>query len=559
MKELNDGVMSFGILREGNFLYVDKTQYIYNLVRKGAGYYFLSRPRRFGKSLLVSTMEQLMQGHRELFRGLWIDSSGYDFKPYPVLRLDMSLSPVDTPEKLEDSLVKKLLERAEEEGVAVRRTDGPFADETPIASEILENLIKRLYEKYGERVVVLIDEYDYPLLAHITNPETASRMLGFLRGFYIILKGMNEYLRFSFMTGVSKFAHTSIFSGSNQFTDITLEDEFAAICGFTKEEFESAFAEQIAALDVSRMNLKEGKTVLDQIYAWYDGYSWDGVTKLLNPVSVISLLRKKRFGNYWFTTGTPNFLFRIIEQDPGLYVNPEKGCSITADSLDAMAMENPDLLPLLFQTGYLTMASPIDAEGDIALAYPNLEVRSSYTEGLFRELTGLKPSDIKETRRNLGTALRTADIELLEKTLRASFASIPYHHHIAEEKYYHTVFKVMLDMLGADTVSETASAYGRSDIIVTIPKNRWFPDGLVYGMELKYEPCDKDAKEEEKKKLLEAGIKEALKQIGTMGYMKPYAAGKDEIIKLGVSIVGRGDVMVRRDTGNQGCGSENIL
>jgi len=259
------------------YVYVDKTRYIYDLINN-ASYYFLSRPRRFGKSLLIDTISEALSGNKELFRGLWLYDSDYDFEKHPVLRLDMSNISNETPENLKGSLSSALNKRIKEEG---------FDISSEIASDLFRDLIEALYKKYNRRVAVLIDEYDKPILDHLEDIETAEANRKVLKGFYGILKSMDPYLRLTFITGVSKFTKTSIFSELNNLMDITLTEDYANICGVTADELDKYFGGHIQ--NMSEMNkFRHIDNMRDEILAWYDGYSWDGGVRVINPFSLLS-------------------------------------------------------------------------------------------------------------------------------------------------------------------------------------------------------------------------------------------------------------------------------
>ena len=272
MKKLPLGIQSYRKIIENDFLYVDKTQYIYELVN-GAGYYFFSRPRRFGKSLLLDTICEVIRGDKELFKGLFIYNTDYNFIKYPVLRIDMSGIANDSPESLKASLSNELTNRIKDENLDIS---------SGIVSDLFKNLIEALYKKYGQRVAVFIDEYDKPILDHLGNEGITEANREFLRNFYGILKSSDSNIRMAFITGVTKFTKTSLFSGMNNLRDITLEKKFANICGITIENLNEYFKEHIryvSGLDEFENDI----STFDRILYWYDGYSWDGNTKIINP------------------------------------------------------------------------------------------------------------------------------------------------------------------------------------------------------------------------------------------------------------------------------------
>ena len=288
MKKLPLGVQSFSKIIKGGYVYVDKTKYIYNLI-DGVSYYFLSRPRRFGKSLLLDTISEVFSGNKELFNGLWIYDSGYEFPSHPVIRLDMSNISNETPEVLKQSLLHELRMRSAEESLSIT---------AEIPSDTFKQLIEALYKKYGQRVVVLIDEYDKPILDHLTDVKTAEANRMVIKGFYGILKSMDPFLRFAMITGVSKFTKTSVFSELNNLLDITMMEEYANICGVELDNLNKYFGDHMESLSChKRFAMRD--SIRDDILSWYDGYSWDGETRVLNPFSLLSFFIQKRFVGFW--------------------------------------------------------------------------------------------------------------------------------------------------------------------------------------------------------------------------------------------------------------------
>jgi len=322
MKRLPIGIQTFSKIIEGDYVYADKTKYVYDLINS-ASYYFLSRPRRFGKSLLLDTIAEAFKGSKELFKGLWIYDSDYTFESHPVIRLDMSNISNKTPEVLEISLASQLRKQIRQEGLDI-------IDELP--SDMFKSIIEGLYEKYAQKVVVLIDEYDKPIIDHIHDVPAAEANRLVIRGFYGVLKSMDPFLRFTFLTGVSKFAKTSVFSELNNLKDITMTRQYANICGIPVEDLDKYFGEHIESLKT----LKEFQNCGDlrgKILEWYDGYSWDGETRVINPFSLLTFFGQERFGAFWYASGSPKFLIDLIKQNPGEYSN-FKSLKISESMLD---------------------------------------------------------------------------------------------------------------------------------------------------------------------------------------------------------------------------------
>ncbi|MDR3120906.1 MAG: AAA family ATPase, partial [Clostridiales bacterium] len=373
MKKLPIGIQTFREIIEGGYLYADKTRFVYNLLT-GVKCYFLSRPRRFGKSLLLDTIAEVFGGNRALFRGLWIDGTDYDFQNYPVIRLDMSTMTTKDADALEQSIMDRLCVLCKAEGIEI---------ESSLLSSVFLGLIEGLHKKYGRRVAVLVDEYDKPVLDYILDTEIADANRQVIKNFFGVLKGMDAHLRFTFFTGVSKFTKTSLFSELNNLTDITLEDDFAAICGFTAQDITELFNEHLAALRAQKQFAQwpangEG-SVYDQIFKWYDGYSWDGETHVFNPFSLLQFFQNRRFSSYWYASGSPSFLIKLIKDNPAAYTDMDQAM-INEDDLDATAdLTRLSPVSLMFQTGYLTVkAIEWDSNGsaDYYLKTPNREVRA---------------------------------------------------------------------------------------------------------------------------------------------------------------------------------------
>jgi len=356
--------------------------------------------------------------------------------------------------------------------------------------------------KYGKRIVVLIDEYDKPILDNLTTGR-ATEMRNELRNFLSALKSADEHLRFVFMTGVSKFSKTSIFSGANQFTDITLHPNYANICGFTVDELEDLFSTHLKQEDAARPDL------LKQILEWYDGYSWDGSSFLLNPFSLLNYFQRGQFRTFWYNSGTPKFLLDLIKTGPLSYTM-EEPFEITEDNLDAMDIDHLSLIPLLFQTGYLTIAEQLDEYGTYNLRIPNFEVNKAFHTHLLSALAEIPDSKTKKISQNMIRVLQHGEPEKLQPLLVSLFSSIPYQLHIDAESYYHSIFYVLLKLLGAHIHAEISVGLGRADVILETNE-------IVYVMEWKYCRCDVKASSDEKQALLNTAIEAAREQISSKG------------------------------------------
>jgi hypothetical protein len=515
MKKLPIGIQFFANLREGGFLYVDKTEIIERLISAGTTF-FLSRPRRFGKSLLVSTLEEIFKGNKALFEGLAIYDK-YDWtQTYPVIRIDWSSFDYDTLDRLKECVAQRFQ--------AVARSYEVSATDYTV-NGLLE-LIEQLHLKTGRPVVVLVDEYDKPMLDAIADDENFEEVKKYLHSFYGILKGAGEHLRFLFLTGVSKFAGVSIFSGLNNINDITVDKKYAALCGYTQEELENNFSEQITtaaeALELDRTDL------LERIRFWYNGYSWDGKTRVYNPFSTLMFFDKEKFENFWFSTGTPTFLIEILKS--GKQIGSVLRGIVTNDlgsgSYDVKTIRE---IPLLFQTGYLTIKKQGVNDSllpEYTLDFPNFEVRNSFLVSLLDSFSQYPNGDTPLLIEKMKRQLIEGDVRGLESVLRGMLAFIPYSVMLDKEAYYHSLMLVWLRLLGCDILGEIVTNKGRIDAVLTLP-------GHVFVIEVK---CQPEGSAEIIGRLLDA----AVGQIKEKGYTERFGVtGEGKVSLLGVAFVGK--------------------
>lgn len=459
MKYLPTDVSSFKVMMEGNYVYVDKTEYIYHLFNGGNRYYFLARPRRFGKSLLVSTIKEIFLGNRKLFKGLWIDSSDYQWQEYPVIHIDFSLVDKSSPEEFKISLSWELEE--------IARKNGADVSEAPIVSNKFKSLIEQLSKK--NKVVILIDEYDKPILDAFPSIEQATAMRTALRGFYEIIKGMDEYIRAIFITGVTKFAKTSIFSGLNNLADITMNEMSATLFGYTKHELEHYFDPYIQELALHTNQSKA--EAYEKIKNYYNGYRFSEKEQLVyNPFSVLYCLYNKKFENYWFASGTPSFLIEMLRQQ-GIKMATLDTIEIAESSLGTFDITSLDLFPILFQTGYLTIKEYHAQDNRYILEYPNTEVKDSFIRYLAATFSYYTNSGIDIALSQFRTALHTNNIDFFCSTLQSLLANIPYQLHIGNEAYYHSLLQFLITLLGLEGHSEISTSKGRIDMMVEVPKH----------------------------------------------------------------------------------------
>ncbi|GAA5818459.1 MAG: AAA family ATPase [Methanobrevibacter sp. CfCl-M3] len=505
LQELPISVQSFRKLRANNYLYVDKTKEIFKLAKNEKSY-FLSRPRRFGKSLLVSTLENLFLGKKELFKDLYIYDKWDWNKTHPVIRIDLGGRTHRSGEKLKNSLNIFLTKIAKEHDIKLEYDD--YDDKF---GELIESLVN----KHG-KVVVLIDEYDKPILDNVPYPNIRNEMKKVLHDFYQILKSQDDNLRFVFLTGVSKFVGTSIFSGLNNLVDITLSNKFSTICGYTQNELEYYFKSYITNLS-KEFNINV-ETALLSIKEWYNGYSWDGKNFVYNPQSTLSLFGEMEFNNYWFKTGTPTFLLELLKGKNTLnkiFSWVKSGSEI----VDAYDPENIPLIPLMFQTGYLTINEKkiTDLRINYLLNIPNTEVRDSLIKYLMNISMDYPLNQVNSLRNRMRKNFLNKNSEDLNNNLREMLASIPYKLYNNNEAYFHSIFLIWLNLLGFKIEGEVVTNIGQMDAILII-------DDSAIIIEIKF---DKD-----KNKLDNLVIK-ALNQIMDSKYYEKYL--NYDLIFLGIA------------------------
>ena len=453
-RRLPIGIQTFRKIREEDYYYVDKTAYIRRLLDEGT-HYFLSRPRRFGKSLFLDTLKELFEGNEPLFAGLSIHDRWDWSVCHPVVRLSFGRGNFKEPDYVAANLMAQLDAVERQTGVASDYAAGP---------ERFAHLLEALHARTGQPVAVLVDEYDKPILDALEMPDVARANRDFLRGLYAAIKDCDAHVRFTFLTGVSKFSKVSLFSGLNNLTDITLEPEYSAICGYTETDLDTVFAPELPGLD------------RDQIRDWYNGYSWRGDEKVYNPFDILLLFRRRHLDAYWFETGTPAFLIETLfkRRVSSLELDNMLG---SADLLSAFDVDHIATEALLFQTGYLTIRRT-ELRGSrtyYRLGYPNLEVRQSLNESLLNRMTGDASHRAAHSAR-LYDLLEANDFAGLELLFHAFFASIPYewytNNDIANyEGYYASVFYSYFAALGLDITVEDSSSHGRLDMAVLFNGN----------------------------------------------------------------------------------------
>jgi len=467
MKKLPLGIQNISEIITEKYLYVDKTKQIRELI-EGGKYIFLSRPRRFGKSLLVSTLSEIFSGNKSLFQGLAIYEQ-IEWPTYPVIVIDFNLISYHNEEVFKTSLSSFLDDIAVKYEIVLTKV---------FVKDKFAELIKKIHHKTHQKVVILVDEYDKPIVNYIDDIARAGQNREILKEFLGVLKPSDAFLRFVFLTGVSKFSRVSIFSELNNLRDITLSKEFATLLGYTQTELESYFEREIQNLGLE-LGLKKAP-LLAKIKTWYDGYSWNAKDTVYNPFSILNLFVEQRFSNYWFATGTPTFLMKLIKQtrqDVTTYENKK----LSEMVFDSYNIENMDIFALLFQTGYLTITDIEQQTRTIqyTLNYPNLEVKEAFMTFLFKSFTNNGLGEIQPLAYELQQYLQDENLEGFIKIIRALFAKIPYPLHIEQEAYYHSLFYMIAVLMGIEIDLEVLTDKGRVDGVLALPDK-------IYLIEFKY-------------------------------------------------------------------------
>ncbi len=467
MKKLPIGIQTFAEIIQENYIYIDKTQHIAQLIQSGK-YFFLSRPRRFGKSLLVSTLSEIFSGNQALFQGLSIYDQ-IEWSAHPVIVIDFNGISCNDDQIFKTSLSFFFKKVASQYDIELQ---------SPFVQDQFAELIEQIALKTKQKVVILIDEYDKPMVRHITDLEQAARNREVLRDVLSVLKYADAFLRFVFLTGVSKFARVSIFSDLNHLRDITLAPQFATLLGYTQEELETDFAPHLQQLGLE-LGL-EPTPLLAQITTWYNGYSWNGTDRMYNPFSILNLFANQRFSNYWFATGTPTFLIKLIKQTQQ-EVTEFENKTVSELIFDRYDIDKINIFSLLFQTGYLTIThlDTQDLVTEYTLNYPNLEVKQAFITHLLDSFTDNGLEEIQPAAHRLRRYLQTDNLDGFMKLMRALFAKIPYPLHLEQEAYYHSLFYMIAILMGVEIDLEVLTDKGRIDGVLALTDK-------IYLMEFKY-------------------------------------------------------------------------
>lgn len=450
------GIQDFEEIINNGYVYIDKTAIIYDLITRGKPY-FLSRPRRFGKSLLISTFAALFSAKQHLFKDLWIAQSDWDWIEYPIIRLDMSTINNSTSEMLESSLIAELTKIASRHGYEIKGLTSP---------DYLSSLIDKF--STSQKVVVLVDEYDKPILDQLGDVQIANQNREILRRFYAILKARDADLKFVFLTGVTKFSKVSVFSGLNNLKDISLNNTYCTLLGLTEQEILRYFTTDLEA--IAEKGGESLDVVQHMLRKWYNGYCFSqsqNAQRVYNPLSVMNFLDTATFNNYWFTTATPNFALKLIRENEYPIADLETGV-VMGDSIDeSYETDEIDLVTLLYQTGYLTIEHFDPISRRYFLKYPNEEVRRSFTNHLLREMTALSASRIEPQMYRIEKALRAMEFKTFFEEFNILLSGIPYAIQIAEEAYYHSLIYAILRCLNFEVASEVMTARGRIDMMLS--------------------------------------------------------------------------------------------
>lgn len=460
------GRQYFASIRKDNAVYVDKTEYIYNICQPADSAYFLSRPRRFGKSLTLDTIAELFSGNKALFEGLWIADKWDWSETYPVIR--MSLDAISHEEGLQEALKDAIQDIAKPYNIKLVK-------KTP--SGLFKELIEAVAAKTGKKVVVLIDEYDKPIVDYLDpyNLEKANQQRDILKAFFSILKNASNHIRFLLITGVSKFAKVSIFSELNHLSDLTLNPKYAALCGYTQAELEYSFAPYLKVMPTE---------TLEKMKLWYNGYSWDGATYVYNPLSVLKFFEQRTYSNFWFATGTPTFLVRLLRKRFAYKLEETEVSHLILDSFRLEKFDELDINSLLLQTGYLTIKEKTPYNTFI-LNYPNEEVKQAFSQFLLSEFTHT-PVTVPYGA-NILRALDNNNLAEVIKIINDLVQTVPDQNYVKEEeKFFHAIIHLIFTMVGSDPRTEMHTPIGRMDTVV-ITKER------IYLFEFKVNETAKEA------------------------------------------------------------------
>ncbi len=493
------GIQSFESLRREGYVYVDKTARMYDLTSMGK-FYFLSRPRRFGKSLLLSTLEAYFEGKKDLFKGLALEKLEHEWTKYPILYLDLNTGEYDNIEGLDEILNINLIEW--------EQTYGSLEAEKSPGSRFM-GVVKRAYEATGKQVVILVDEYDKPILSAINDEPLQEKFRRKLKSFYSVLKTQDRYIRFAFITGVSKFSHLSIFSDLNNLKDITLDKRYADICGISEMELHTYFEDSIKALaDNKNITYDEACAKLKEMY---DGYHFaPNSVGMYNPFSLLNALDQGQLGNYWYKTGTPTFLVQMLKDNDYNLNNLEKEI-ITEDMLGGVETLKDSPIPILYQTGYLTIKGYDERFDGYRLSFPNGEVEYGFLKNLLPYYVDLGDKSEKNLIVEFIRAVESGKPEIFLSRMKTFLDGSDYRVAGKSEIYFQSVTYLIFKLMGVYTQVEYATSDGRIDVVIQTKD-------YIYLIELK----------------VDSTADKALAQIESKDYAKAFASDKRTLYKIGV-------------------------
>ena len=495
------GIQNFEKLRKGGFVYVDKTALIHRLVSTG-GYYFFGRPRRFGKSLMISTLESYFEGRKDLFHGLAIEGLEKDWDEYPIFHIDLNNEEYNSRKRLEGVLNNYL--------VRWERIYGSEPSEESLSLRFA-GLIRRASEQTGRGVVILIDEYDKPLIQSLDNEELQSEYRSILKSFYGNLKSCDKYIRFALLTGVTRFSRVSIFSDLNNLRDITMENEFASLCGISETELITYFESDIRELSVN-MNLSYEETC-GLLQKKYDGYHFTGNSEgMYNPFSVLNTFASMKIENYWFSTGTPTILVKLLQNNNYLLSDLTGNAEATADELTGLETINTNPIPLFFQSGYLTIKEYDPEFKNYILGFPNEEVEQGFLNFLMPCYMNMNGKNASFHIMNFIKDIRAGKIDSFMERLQSLFSDTPYELIRNTELHYQNVLFIVFRLMGFYTHAEYHTSQGRIDMVVKTPQ-------YIYVMEFKFEGSAEDA----------------IAQIESRNYALPFMSDGRKVYKIGVN------------------------
>ena len=495
------GIQNFEKLREGGYVYVDKTSLIHKLVNSGT-YYFLSRPRRFGKSLLISTMEAYFKGKKELFKGLAMEKLEKDWIEYPVLHLDLNGISYNSEDVLDQVLNEKLSAWETEFGICAKST---------IPGLRFQNIIDAAYSSTGHQVVILIDEYDKPIVDNLGNPKLTDYYRKTLQGFYSVLKAKDGQIRFGFLTGVSKIGKLSVFSTLNNLRDISMDSGYSDICGISEDDLHAYFDESVASL--AKAEESSVAACYEKLKETYDGYHFsEDSIGMYNPFSLLNTFSANKFRDYWFETGTPTLLVNVMKQTSFDVTTLSENVVTTTDDLNGMQDIVNRPVPLFYQTGYLTIKHYDKEFQEYTLGFPNKEVRKGFLNFIYSYYVPVNPAEGNTTTSKLARALRAGDPYTFMKILEALFANTTYQIQGDSEKNFQYAMYIIMELVGEYVQAERSTSNGRIDLLLQTKD-------YIYIIELKIDNTA-DA---------------ALQQIEDKDYAKPFADDSRKIFKIGAS------------------------